>query len=87
MSKDPCHIVSAYHAQAVRDIICGDEILSGREQHEKSLNGLVEKYKETAAKAEKERNSKFCDKAYVARCEHVMKEIAGILERQGIKVR
>ena len=87
MSKDPCHIVSAYHAQAVRDIICGDEILSGREQHEKSLNGLVEKYHAVEAAANKERNSRYCDKAYVARCERIMDSISGILAKHNIKVR
>lgn len=87
MSKDVTNVVRAYCNQAARDIICGDEILSGRAAVSRDLQNMVAKYHETAAAADKERRSPYCDKAHVMRCEQIMAKLEQILARNGIKVR
>lgn len=51
------------------------------------LQNMVAKYHETAAAADKERRSPYCDKAYVMRCERIMAKLEQSLARNGIKVR
>ena len=87
MSKDITNVVRAYSSQAARDIMCSDEILSGRAAVSRDLQNMVAKYHETAAAADKERRSPYCDKAHVMRCEQIMANLEQILARNGIKVR
>lgn len=87
MSKDVTSVVRAYYNQATREIMCSDEILSGRAAVSRDLQNMVAKYHETAAAADKERRSPYCDKAHVMRCEQIMAKLEQILARNGIKVR
>ena len=87
MPKDTCQILSAYHAQAVRDINCSDEILSGRAAVSDDLRAMVAKYKSIEVGIEKERRSPYCDAKYIKRCEQIMAKLEQVLNGKGIKVR